>query len=281
MVSSQAVLQNLDTYLIHYSKLTIRFDLHRSSFTWDLLQPSVVTEKCIDTTCLPKSSDYIPNSSIRVSMFGNISSIYHILDYHAYCASKGLFRISPAIYSFADHIVTKSSKLKLHFLAALKSYSRKNQELSFQHLHAIRCFIDSGKNFGLFLEDDSFHIDQDQDSFTRQLDEILTDMLLIDCGYCDISNSFNWTPKVAAKSKNSIFRMADGQTRCCSSYLLTRKAAMKIASCSEYPYLPIDWHLSYLLHCLRIPTFWAVNPLFVQGSQAGICPSNQSERGSC
>ena len=39
--------------------------------------------------------------------------------------------------------------------------------------------------------------------------------------------------------------------------------------------LPIDWHLSYILSLLSVPTYWYGQPLFSQGSQTGYFESNQ------
>jgi len=274
-----SLLQKVDTYLIHYSHLVARHEMQRRAYTWELLQPSVVTEHSIDDCSLAIPAGQSSYANLRASMLGNINSISYILDYHAYCAFNGIRKIRPALMPTGTSAII-SHTLKLHYMSALRAFSRKNQELSFQHIHAIKSFVNSGNMFGLFLEDDAFPLIHNQYLFSGYLEDLLADMLLVNYGFCDVSNSFNWISDVPTSTHYSIRRMADGQTKCSSSYLLTRDAAIQIASSCEYPFLPIDWHLSYLLHTLSIPTYWSLQPLFVQGSQVGIVSSNQDERSS-
>ena len=162
------------------------------------------------------------------------------------------------------------------------AYSRKNVELGLQHMQAISDFLTSTSDFCLVLEDDTILASPHTSQFPDRIIHCIDSAASLGEGFYDLSDSLSLSSSelLDISLTHPFFSlMSPGQTRCSSSYLLTRQVAQALVSHSFPLVLPIDWHLSYLLSLLSVPTYWYSQPLFSQGSQTGHFDSNQFSRG--
>jgi len=271
---------NLSTFIVHYSPLSSRLRSQQESVAWQLLSPTLVTEQHCSSESI--SVPYLGDSSslIRALIMAQTAQIVHILKLHSDSLSRGLNEIEcahltpcsidsdvPVVYDF--------------FTQAVRAYSRKNHELSLQHIRAVKLFLQSGKEYALILEDDSLPVFNSLSWLQQALDSCLRSACRFGEGFFDISDSLGFRPKQSRSDNDSeptFIAMGYGQTRCASAYLLTREVADFVVRQPEPIVLPIDWHLSYILSIGACPTFWSKRPIFVQGSQAGFFESNQASR---
>ena len=105
--------------------------------------------------------------------------------------------------------------------SALRSYSKKNEELTGQHFCAIKRFLKSQYEYALILEDDSLPFVSNEHIFAKAI----TTILEINNEYpafIDISDSLQ---QMSNKSsiKTLLQRVANGRTRCSSSYIINRR----------------------------------------------------------
>lgn len=266
----------LQAFLIHYTPLADRLVFQQSSYVWNLFNPILVDENNHLASLFIDKSLSVLSHRVKLSIMSQISAIYQILNYHSSMIKANNIWIRPASASMARSRPSRES-LSVFYRLAVNSLSNKNLTLSSQHLLAISIFAHSGKEFGLFLEDDAMAIPSSVISFETEMKKMLASIDSDKEGYYDISNSFGWKPSCTGQGVG-FSKMVDGQTKCSSSYILTQKTAHMLLSRYEYPILPIDWHLSYLLRTKAIPTYWAFNPLFEQASQIGSFRSNQLDR---
>ena len=268
------------SYIIHYSPLLERLETQRKSPAWNLLNPQIVSE--INYQNEARSNPFLEGKDDKVTsqIMAQVSKIVKTLALHCWSISQQRLTVelsSNLILKQADEI-----KLTQEFYSqALRAYSRKNHELSLQHIRAMKLFLRSGRDYCLILEDDSIPIENNQYKLSHQLKKCFEDVNLHTCGYFDISNSLGLAPNLTnwgGKKISNFVQMSSGQTRCSSSYLISRESALNIVSNSDPIVLPIDWHLSYVLNKYSIATYWHTNPLFKQGSESGCFESNQESR---
>jgi len=273
-------LAGLASYLIHYSPLVDRLKSQTDSASWKILSPTVITEQhsIKEGLQFPYAGDLGPLT--RAEIMAQCSEIIHILSLHSESIRRENFVIRRADLrkiSFGNY-----HKLALdYYLQAMAAHSRKNYELTCQHLKAIELFIKSGKDYCLILEDDAIPINDNPLILEKELEECLRCVYKLNEGYFDISNSLGFSAyrDDSTYSLGPTFtQMAAGQTRCASSYLLSRRTANLIVSKTDNIVLPVDWHISYILCRFSCPTFWYNKPIFAQGSQSGQFSSNQALR---
>lgn len=158
---------------------------------------------------------------------------------------------------------------------AICSNSVKNYELSCQHLQALRHFIESKKDFALILEDDSIPIHSFQ-IMKNVINKIINRFNTKAAVFIDISDSLGLRSG-KLRQKSLYMKVAQGRTRCASSYIISKSAALAILDESNDIGLPIDWHYSLTLKNQKISTIWLTIPLFSQGSEHEY-RSNSQER---
>ena len=146
-----------------------------------------------------------------------------------------------------------------------------------QHLEAMRRFIMGDSNYCLILEDDSLPKITQKDKFQESINSLLNNHLP-KAFFLDISSSLGLIPYNQDNTHQNLQRMAYGQTRCASSYILSRETVKILLSTIDFIGLPIDWLLTYYFVNLRIHTYWSQDALFIQGSETGTFKSNQLAR---
>lgn len=273
---------SLASFVIHYSQLVDRFRAQRDSPSWEILSPTVITEHhCLnDSRLFSYPGDLGP--LIKAEIMAQCAEILHILSLHSESIRRRNLLIEPA-YSRELSSGHDPKMAQEFYSQAIAAYSRKNHELTLQHLKAIKLFLMSGKDYCLILEDDSIPVNDSPAELEQQLEECLDHAYKLNEGYFDISNSFGFCACQGSSHTDTniaFTQMAPGQTRCTSSYLLSREAAYLIVSQTDHIVLPVDWHISYILCRFSCPTFWYSQPIFAQGSQTGHFASNQALRGA-
>lgn len=272
----------LACYLIHYSPLVERLRTQVNSPLWHLLLPTVVDEYLASSEASFFPFHFHLLASVKAQIMAQCTEIVHILSLHHKSLLSRNLDIHPAcpcqIRSTKDPLVIRG-----FYSQAVSSYSPKNHELTLQHLKAMKLFLESGQDYCLILEDDSIPIHTNPSRFEQYMHECLNHVCILKDGFFDISNSFGFRPYMSSPSDFSspcFIKMAPGQTRCASSYLVSRDAASLIVNQSYPIVLPVDWHISYILSRHSLQTYWYNQPMYSQGSQSGDFISNQASRNS-
>lgn len=268
----------LSSYLIHYSKLDQRLKQQLASSIGVQLLPKIITEHCVYSYSPSiDQEDTSLTSARKAEMMAQVMQINHILLYHQSVMSHS----QKVRRCNVGKSISQVNEIQIRslFHQSLNAYSRKNIELSIQHLSAMKDFIATDHQYCLILEDDacvSSHCDK---PLAVRIASCVDSISHLGEGFFDVSDSLNFSPQVEDKNQACNFiEMGEGQTRCASSYIVTRKVAETIINDSSSLLLPIDWHLSYLLSANKIKTFWQIRPIFTQGSQTGVFTSNQLKR---
>jgi len=272
----------LACYLIHYSPLVERLTTQLNSPLWNLLLPIVVDEyqASSEASFFPFHYHLLP--SVKAEIMAQCTQIVHILSLHHKSLLSRNLDIHPACL-YQIRLAKDPSVIREFYSQALSSYSPKNHELTLQHLKAMKLFLESGKDYCLILEDDSIPIHTNPLKFEKYMHECLDHVCILKDGLFDISNSFGFRPYMSSPSdfpSSCFIKMAPGQTRCASSYLVSRDAASLIINQSYPIVLPVDWHIGSILSRHSFRTFWYSHPMFSQGSQSGHFISNQVSRNS-
>jgi len=269
----------LSTYIIHYTPLTERLWHLKNSYLWHLLLPKVVTEETIKEfrEFLPPSVLLWPNSSVRAEILAQVTKIHPILLRNLFAIQNDETLEYPE--PFRAYSAALISQIYPFYLQAISALSDKNYDLSCQHLCALILFLRGSNDTCLILEDDSIACESNQEHFSIQLEYINSSAYTLKPIFIDISNSLNLRPKTGFYDHEfCIKRVLPGQTRCASSYLVNRAAAIEIINNSFPIVLPVDWHYSYVMSTHEINTYWSNRPVFYQGSQGEWYNSNQSNR---
>lgn len=273
---------DLSTFLIHYSPLKARLDRQKAAKIWNLLNPTLVTEKSIKGSRANKIFEDL-SVNVRVEIMAQVLEIIPILRHHTSLINSQSASITP--YSLTKNAIGLRYDAQVaypFYRDALNAYSKKNHELTCQHLTAIKMFLESNRKYCLILEDDSLAIDEDIVEVEMKLKDCLNEIKEEELGYYDISDSLSFRPYADnLKDEISVFtKMGYGQTRCASAYVITRSTACVLGNELYRSLLPIDWHHSYVLKTIECPTYWSRKGIFTQGSQSGHFVSNQINRNS-
>ena len=273
-------IDELATYIIHYSPLRERAECLTSSIAWGLLKPRFITEHSALTHPLWRQYKDASCIEVKSETMAQVSTISQILCHHASLLSNGEYIITQPKQESRFQGIT-DYQVQLFYKQALEAHSLKNLELTLQHLIALEEFTASSYTYCLILEDDSVCRDEDEIMLLLNLSKHLQAIDVSRPCYYDVSDSMGMTPDYTQSSKNNPFiQMRNGQTRCASSYIVNRPAARILTKKKEAIVLPVDWHYSYVLRINNIATWWAHNPIFSQGSQSNYFESNQAKRNS-
>lgn len=270
-------IERLLTFIIHYTPLSSRLTAQRQAHTWSLLRPSIITE-CVYSSS-QNNTNLLSVSSPRLKweLMSQLSLISPLLLHHVSSLRKNCFvRPLEELEMFPR---VDREPLSIFYRQAISSYGKKNYCLSKQHITALRCFLSTGFDYCLILEDDSIPIASTCLDLLSDLDQCISCADLCGAGFFDLSDSLGFKPKPDFLGMSDRFiRMTSGQTRCSSAYLLSQCTAKLIVQSESPIVMPIDWHLAFLLCLYSHPTYWFSKPIFSQGSQSGHFDSNQSSR---
>lgn len=141
-----------------------------------------------------------------------------------------------------------------------------------KHLLAVKAVADTCKNHGLIFEDDSL---PKRETFLREIEVLLQkvpqnwDAIFMGegCGMSFIDSELN---KHNIKAENGFCKANHPATNCAEAYLLKSAAAKKIYKESLPFQLVSDWELAHTFYKLNMNVYWAVPPIFTQGSKNGM-----------
>ena len=272
----------LACFIIHYTPLKARRQqIHQSKLT-SHLPCSFVTEQDVkvdykNVVCKMPLDEYS-----RVCQH-QIRSISCYLEMHLAMIKKEINDPEEFIkrWPYLDLNIKKKKELEWT-TRAYNVFSKKSRVLSEQHISAMRQFLNLNQSYShcIFLEDDSlplFSGNEMKNKINEMTDILKTTSKRI---FIDLSDSLNLQYETIKNeiSTFGIYKVLSGQTRCSSSYLMDRESIKEITKSKEIAYMPIDWHISYLLKTHEINTYWTKSPLFTQGSMTGRYQSNAVER---
>lgn len=139
-----------------------------------------------------------------------------------------------------------------------------------KHILALKKVSEQKEDFCLIVEDDIIPI---YDDFLEKINLILEqspddwDSIFLGegCGKDFIVSKMKNLQKV----NNNLFKSPPPATNCAEAYLIKKDSAKKIYD-SIIPFqLVSDWELAYQFYKLNMNVYWALPPLFYQGSKSG------------
>lgn len=265
----------MECSLIHFTPLSERLTSAIIALTSIGLVPSLITEhkgaslySQLSSTCILSKVTTMKTIAMQVA------DIYS----HLSCNLSELRKTRNPQYC---------DLLYRSFLASVISPSHNTIEHTCQHLFAIHSASNrSDLPFLLVLEDDALPV---LPNVCDLLFQILKNAGL-SCGsefFIDLGQGLGLGSHQNSRDRSGLrtyapYPVAYGRTRCSYAYLLSIPACKSLSRLSEhaslFPLMPSDWHLSVLLTAADIPTYWLSQPLFDQGSENGMFPSNQHFR---
>lgn len=139
-----------------------------------------------------------------------------------------------------------------------------------KHILALDKISKQEEEYGLVLEDDAIPV---KDTFSEDLVHIVNTLpknwnsvfLGAGCGVDFINQKLQ---KCLPINEN-IVKVGHPATNCAEAYLIKKDTARRIVN-SIIPFqLVSDWELAYQFYSLNMNVYWAIPPLFYQGSKSG------------
>jgi GR25 family glycosyltransferase involved in LPS biosynthesis len=162
-----------------------------------------------------------------------------------------------------------------------ENYSNSQIAISLSHFYAYKQISDNYDS-GLIFEDDVIL----SDNFTAILDKYIRqlpgyyDMLFIGDG-CNLhieNRRIKPNQHIYEKSLYPTGWGGDGASRCCDSYIISKKCANKLCKyIDNLQYkinLPIDWWLNVAARHNNFKVYWAEPTIVTQGTQNGLFTSS-------
>jgi glycosyl transferase, family 25 len=157
------------------------------------------------------------------------------------------------------------------------NYKKSTMSLTLKHFYVYKLIAENYEN-ALIFEDDVILCDNFIDKLNNYMSQLTEDydMLFIGDG-CNLHiEEHRLTPNkyIYEKCLYPTSWGGDGGTRCCDSFIITKKCAKTIC---EYIYnltnkinLPIDWLLNVVARDNNFKIYWAEPTIITQGSQNGL-----------
>jgi len=163
-----------------------------------------------------------------------------------------------------------------------ENYSNSQIAISLSHFYAYKEISEKYEN-ALILEDDVVLSDQFTHKFNLYMNNLPEDydMLFIGDG-CNlhieankiIPNNFIYEKCNESNSNNCLH----GATRCCDSYVVSKKCSKKICdyikNLSYKINIPVDWWLNVAIKGNNFKIYWAEPTIVTQGTQNGLFVSS-------
>ncbi|NBO99152.1 MAG: hypothetical protein EBU90_03360 [Proteobacteria bacterium] len=142
--------------------------------------------------------------------------------------------------------------------------------VAIKQLLAVKSIADSGK-CGLILEDDALPI---QENFLPSINRVLEhlpndwDVVFIGegCGVQEINRKINDNKLEVV---NGVCKAKHPATNCAEAYIIKPEVAKQIYKTALPFQLAYDWELAHTIYILNLNAYWAVPPIFTQGSKNG------------
>ena len=158
-----------------------------------------------------------------------------------------------------------------------KNYNNCQIAISLSHFYAYKEISDKYDN-GLILEDDAILINNFTDILNKYMDQLPKnyDMLFIGDG-CNLhieKNKLIPNQNIYEKCLYPTRWGGNGASRCCDSYIISKKCANKMCEyINNLNYkieLPIDWCINVAARDNNFKVYWAEPTIVTQASQNGI-----------
>ncbi len=182
-------------------------------------------------------------------------------------------------YNITDYEFIEIDRDELHghdITMFKQNYPNSQIAISLSHFYAYKQISDT--HDGFIIEDDAIF----SDNFTDRLDIYMSqlptdyDMLFVGDGcHLHIENhKLNSNQNIYEKCLYPTSWGGDGASRCCDSYIMSKKCANKICEYInhlEYKIdLPIDWWLNVAARDNHFKVYWAEPTIVTQGTQNGL-----------
>ena len=162
-----------------------------------------------------------------------------------------------------------------------ENYHNSQIAISLSHFYAYKQISDNYDN-GFIIEDDAIFSDNFTDILNKYMSQLPKDydMLFIGDG-CKLhieNDKLNPNQNIYEKCLYPTSWGGDGATRCCDSYIISKKCANKLCEYInnlEYKInFEIDWWLNVAARDNNFKVYWAEPTIVTQGTQNGLFTSS-------
>lgn len=144
-----------------------------------------------------------------------------------------------------------------------------------KHFHAIASIAESEYSYGLIVEDDVRYDNRNVGLLLENIAEARN----IGVDYCDLAGGCGLEPCIdeLQHPNTNIAELKIARTRTTAAYLVSSRFAKVIANKFLPLVFPVDWHIQYIMStCSDIKCGWAIKPVLIHGSEAGLTKSWRS-----
>ena len=260
--------RNISAYVMHYSPLSERRENLESKIA--SLSPEWVTEEDVILESLPWRHKQkvlgVAQRNIAADLGVNSRSLSR---------SRKRARVESFYLRYMSFL---GKKYQIHSLGSLPSFEklpREILELNAMHIYALFLFLQSGKEWGLFFEDDALI---EQDFFNKV--EGIGDLRFSKPVWINLNGGAGLvrTSSDPAPDEHGLFKVIPPNTRCATAYMINREYVERLKDLILVhglpDWLPIDVLFQVANRKLRAKSFWSDPPVVTQGSESGFYKSN-------
>jgi glycosyl transferase family 25 len=183
-------------------------------------------------------------------------------------------------YSISDYefIEIDRDELYEHNICMFQeNYNNAQIAISLSHFHAYKQISDKYEN-GFIIEDDALLSENFTDILNQYLSQLPEnyDMLFLGDG-CNLhieNHKLNPNQNIYEKCLYPTSWGGDGASRCCDSYIISKKCATQLChyidNLSYKITSPIDWWLNIAARDNNFKVYWAEPTIVTQGTQNGL-----------
>lgn len=255
---------NINSFLIHYTKLSNRLENALSVLAEIGLSPEIVS--CWDGDNLHCINDEY--SSTELLWLRHVIPVAPIL-----LANAG-YAIDPALEQYLHELIKmplQARTLLPHWMHP-RSLSRGEMSVLLKHYYAISRIALGKHTYGLIAEDDIVLHPSSSELFYHTYTEFCN----LDGDYLDLAGGCGLVSADYRHHYVSLISPPSTRTNAC--YLLSKRLAKLIVERFFPVSLPIDWHLLYLLNSIDVQgCYWSKQECFIHGSESGVYKSWRSD----
>ena len=260
--------ENFECFVIHYTPLVKRKSYLEVKLK--TLEPTWVTEKDVDIhKILWKIEGHVFGVSKRL-----IASDLGV-NSRSLSRSRRKATVESLVFRYASLLGKQFHHITYGSLPSITRLPDKILEVSAMHVKAVRKFLISKKEWGLFLEDDSIFDSQS----LLIVNEIANRRERKPCWINLNDGAGLGKTKSDPKSDDlGFFRVKPPSTRCASAYIINRSYALRFEELVKTyglpGWLPIDCIYHVANRRMSALSYWSEKSIFIQGSESGAYCSN-------
>jgi hypothetical protein len=257
------------TLVIHYSKLTDRFNYLNNELRKNRIYPIWITEKDFKS--------YLWSSIKNKKIFGIPERLVGMdlgVNSRSLVSTRRKARIEGWFLLARSYLARPGNTLSTGSLPNKFKLEEKWLEALSMNITALEIGIKSGKNWILILEDDAVPY-EGAFELANRICKSKRGKVWINL---NSGAGLEWTKSDPKPDHHGLFRVKPSSTRCSVAVLISRELAQEFLKNIEIfglpNWLPTDYCFQALLRKTGAKAFWQEPPSFSQGSETGMFKSN-------